>query len=91
MDNTLPRLDCQCMCGQGNILCLLQRLRLQKCEARISNLGYGRVVGVTSGLQGDVDDNGKARKSVQVGHRGDEDGRARGDGDKFAISNWRED
>jgi hypothetical protein len=44
-----------------------------------------------SGLQGDVDDNGKVRKSVQVGHRGDEDGRARGDGDKFAIANWRED
>ena len=43
------------------------------------------------GLQGDVNDNREVRKSVKVGHRGDEDGRTRSDGDKFAISNWRED
>ena len=42
-------------------------------------------------LERDVNYDWKVGKSVKVGYGRDEDGGCCGDGDQFAIANWRED
>lgn len=69
VDDTLARLDGQSMCCQCNVLCLLQCLGLQKCEARLPDGCDIGEVGEASGLHGDVEHDGVLCKLVEVGNR----------------------
>lgn len=76
---------------QRDVLGLLQRLGLKEGEARLSDGGDVRVVGVSGRLQRDMEDDGILGQLVEVGYRLDENGRGGRDGNQLAGANWLED
>lgn len=86
VDDTLSRLDGQSMSSQGNILGLLNSLRVQECEAALADGADDGVVGEWGGLEGDVDDEREVGKTVQVRNGRDQNRRASDNRDRLAVA-----
>ena len=66
MDNALARTSCQGVCGNRQILGLLQGLGLEECEATLPNRSYVGIVGGASGLEGNVYDDGEVCQLIEM-------------------------
>jgi len=86
VDDTTTALDGQRVRGKRQVLRLLQGVTLYKCEASVPDARDVAIVGVSCGVQGNVDDQRVLGQLVKVGYALDEDVARGGHAGELAIA-----